>query len=75
MALIGFFFDAGGGPPILGSFFDFWGLVWGGLGWSGSGLGLLRRLFGALPTLLTASREAHGEVAWVRGGGRRPSRW
>ena len=31
---------------------------------------VLRRSFGALLTLLTASREAHGEVALVGGGAR-----
>ena len=60
------FFETGG--PFFGDFGDFSGMVWGGLGWLGSGLGLLRRLFGALPTLLTASREAHDEVALVGGG-------
>ena len=54
---------------IFGHFGDLSGLVLGGLGWLGSGLGLLRRSFGALPTLLTASREAHGKVTLVGGGG------
>ena len=58
----------GGKGPYFGNFGDFLGLVLGGLGWLGSGLGLLRRSFGALPTLLTASREAHDEVALVGGG-------
>ena len=55
---------------FMGHFWDFSGLVLGGLGCLGSWLGLLRRSFGALPTLLTASREAHGEVALVGGGAR-----
>ena len=56
--------------PFFGHFLDFSGLVLGGLGWLGSGLGLPRRSFGALPTLLTASHEAYGEVALVGGGAR-----
>ena len=61
--------EGAGGGAFFWDFRDFSGLVLGGLVWSGSGLGLLRRLFGALPTLLTASREAHGKVTLVGGGG------
>ena len=57
-----------GGASFFGDFGDFSGLVLGGLGWLGSGLGLLRRSFGALPALLTASSKAHDEVALVGGG-------
>ena len=73
----------GGGVKLFGAegarkfyeFLSFFYLSLFGTGFEGSWVvrdlvAVLRTSFGALLTLLTASREAHGEVALVGGGAR-----